>query len=269
MGETLGKYHPHGDQSVYDALVRLAQDFSMQVPLVSISRTAYITHACHTLLTCELCSTHMHFQVCNYCFDCVFQNGPLEIGVWEVYAQSPCHLKVFTCLSPIVHPRILNIAALLHQHQDARTCQCSGHSASLLRVLAEPANKSCMDGNIQAQEKRLLPLRSCPLQIDGHGNFGSVDSDPPAAMRYTECRLQHFSSATFLSDLDSDTVNFIPNFDASQVGLCTAVLVYSTVCLLKHGKLVCFCQVHALRLYVQLADVLRALLSATNFSHAA
>lgn len=35
VGETLGKYHPHGDQSVYDALVRLAQNFSMQVPLVS------------------------------------------------------------------------------------------------------------------------------------------------------------------------------------------------------------------------------------------
>ncbi|KAL3143174.1 hypothetical protein ABBQ38_002033 [Trebouxia sp. C0009 RCD-2024] len=85
VGETLGKYHPHGDQSVYDALVRLAQDFSMRVPL-----------------------------------------------------------------------------------------------------------------------------------IDGHGNFGSVDNDPAAAMRYTECRLQHFSSATFLADLDADTVDFTPNFDASQ-----------------------------------------------------
>lgn len=55
------------------------------------------------------------------------------------------------------------------------------------------------------------------LQIDGHGNFGSMDNDPAAAMRYTECRLQHFSSATFLADLDSDTVDFTPNFDASQV----------------------------------------------------
>ena len=36
-------------------------------------------------------------------------------------------------------------------------------------------------------------------------------------MRYTECRLHHFSSATFLADLDSDTVDFTPNFDASQV----------------------------------------------------
>jgi len=58
------------------------------------------------------------------------------------------------------------------------------------------------------------------LQIDGHGNFGSVDNDPAAAMRYTECRLQHFSSATFLADLDADTVDFSPNFDASQVQSC-------------------------------------------------
>ncbi len=60
------------------------------------------------------------------------------------------------------------------------------------------------------------------LQIDGHGNFGSVDNDPAAAMRYTECRLQHFSSATFLADLDADTVDFSPNFDASQVQPCTS-----------------------------------------------
>ncbi len=46
VGETLGKYHPHGDQSVYDALVRLAQDFSMRVPLVS--------HQLNTSLTLRL-----------------------------------------------------------------------------------------------------------------------------------------------------------------------------------------------------------------------
>jgi DNA gyrase/topoisomerase IV subunit A len=38
VGEVLGKYHPHGDTAVYDALVRLAQDFSMQLPLVSFGR---------------------------------------------------------------------------------------------------------------------------------------------------------------------------------------------------------------------------------------
>ncbi len=85
VGEVLGKYHPHGDTAVYDALVRLAQDFSMRHPL-----------------------------------------------------------------------------------------------------------------------------------INGHGNFGSVDDDPPAAMRYTECRLQALTSDSLLQDIESDTVTFVDNFDGSQ-----------------------------------------------------
>jgi DNA gyrase subunit A len=85
VGEVLGKYHPHGDTAVYDALVRMAQDFSMRSPLV-----------------------------------------------------------------------------------------------------------------------------------DGHGNFGSVDNDPPAAMRYTECRLQALTSAGLLHDIESETVDFADNFDGSQ-----------------------------------------------------
>jgi len=85
VGEVLGKYHPHGDTAVYDALVRMAQDFSMRLPL-----------------------------------------------------------------------------------------------------------------------------------IDGHGNFGSVDNDPPAAMRYTESRLQALTTDSLLEDIESETVDFIDNFDGSQ-----------------------------------------------------
>lgn len=55
----------------------------------------------------------------------------------------------------------------------------------------------------------------CPL-IRGHGNFGSVDADPPAAMRYTECRLEALSEAMLLADLEQNTVDFVPNFDNSQ-----------------------------------------------------
>ena len=51
----------------------------------------------------------------------------------------------------------------------------------------------------------------CPL-IDGHGNFGSVDGDPPAAMRYTEARLSKIASL-MLEDIDKETVAFYPNFD--------------------------------------------------------
>jgi DNA gyrase subunit A len=85
VGEVLGKYHPHGDTAVYDALVRMAQDFSMRSPL-----------------------------------------------------------------------------------------------------------------------------------IDGHGNFGSVDNDPPAAMRYTECRLRPITTDGMLQDIEAETVDFIDNFDGSQ-----------------------------------------------------
>jgi DNA gyrase subunit A len=85
VGEVLGKYHPHGDTAVYDALVRMAQDFSLRMPL-----------------------------------------------------------------------------------------------------------------------------------IDGHGNFGSVDNDPPAAMRYTESRLQALTTDALLEDIECETVDFVDNFDGSQ-----------------------------------------------------
>ncbi len=51
--------------------------------------------------------------------------------------------------------------------------------------------------------------------IDGQGNFGSVDGDAPAAMRYTEVRMARICQA-LLEDLDKDTVNFVPNYDNSQ-----------------------------------------------------
>jgi DNA gyrase subunit A len=51
--------------------------------------------------------------------------------------------------------------------------------------------------------------------IDGQGNFGSMDPDPPAAMRYTEARLAKVANA-LLGDLDKDTVDFQPNYDASE-----------------------------------------------------
>ncbi len=52
--------------------------------------------------------------------------------------------------------------------------------------------------------------------LDGHGNFGSVDNDPPAAMRYTETRLAPIADKAFLEEIGSDTVNFSNNFDGSQ-----------------------------------------------------
>ena len=51
--------------------------------------------------------------------------------------------------------------------------------------------------------------------INGQGNFGSIDGDPPAAMRYTECRLQKVAH-TLLDDLDKDTVDFRENYDGHE-----------------------------------------------------
>jgi DNA gyrase subunit A len=48
--------------------------------------------------------------------------------------------------------------------------------------------------------------------VDGKGNFGSIENDPPAAMRYTEARLTHLGAA-LLQDMDKDTVDFVPNYD--------------------------------------------------------
>ncbi|HWZ49966.1 MAG TPA: DNA gyrase subunit A [Granulicella sp.] len=52
--------------------------------------------------------------------------------------------------------------------------------------------------------------------VDGQGNFGSIDGDPPAAMRYTESRLTRIAGE-MLADIDSDTVDFVPNYDESSL----------------------------------------------------
>ncbi|MDE7267951.1 MAG: DNA topoisomerase 4 subunit A [Lachnospiraceae bacterium] len=57
--------------------------------------------------------------------------------------------------------------------------------------------------------------KGIPL-IDGHGNFGNIEGDGAAAMRYTEARLQKISQEAMLADLDKDVVDFIPNFDETE-----------------------------------------------------
>ena len=53
------------------------------------------------------------------------------------------------------------------------------------------------------------------MLIEGQGNFGSVEGDPPASMRYTEARLQHLGAA-LMEDMDKDTVDFVPNYDETR-----------------------------------------------------
>ena len=64
---------------------------------------------------------------------------------------------------------------------------------------------------VMAQDfKKGLPL------VDGHGNFGSIEGDGAAAMRYTEARLQKVTQEAYLADLDKDVVDFVPNFDETE-----------------------------------------------------
>lgn len=63
-----------------------------------------------------------------------------------------------------------------------------------------------------AMVRMAQPFSYRAMLVDGHGNFGSVDGDPPAAMRYTEARLSPLAME-MLRDIDRDTVDFIPNFD--------------------------------------------------------
>ncbi len=64
---------------------------------------------------------------------------------------------------------------------------------------------------VMAQEfKKGLPL------VDGHGNFGSIEGDGAAAMRYTEARLEKITQEAYLADLDKDVVDFVPNFDETE-----------------------------------------------------
>jgi len=53
------------------------------------------------------------------------------------------------------------------------------------------------------------------MLVEGQGNFGSVEGDPPASMRYTEARLRHLGAA-LMDDLDKDTVDFVPNYDGTR-----------------------------------------------------
>ena len=58
--------------------------------------------------------------------------------------------------------------------------------------------------------KKMIPL------VDGHGNFGNIEGDGAAAMRYTEARLSKVTQENFLQDLDKDVVDFLPNFDETE-----------------------------------------------------
>jgi DNA gyrase subunit A len=85
------------------------------------------------------------------------------------------------------------------------------------RIVGEVLGKYHPHGDAPVYEAMVRMAQSFSLRhvlIDGQGNFGSIDNDPPAAMRYTEARLAEIAEE-MLVDIDKDTVGFVPNFDDS------------------------------------------------------
>ncbi len=86
------------------------------------------------------------------------------------------------------------------------------------RVVGDVMGKYHPHGDLSIYDtlvRMAQPFSMSLLLIDGQGNFGSVDNDPPAAMRYTECRLTRASMA-IMADLDRDTVDFKENYDGKE-----------------------------------------------------
>ncbi|RKY36541.1 MAG: DNA gyrase subunit A, partial [Candidatus Omnitrophota bacterium] len=85
------------------------------------------------------------------------------------------------------------------------------------RIVGETLGKYHPHGDVAVYDALVRMGQDFSLRyplIDAQGNFGSIDGDPPAAMRYTEARLAPIADY-LLSDIEKDTVNFFPNFDNS------------------------------------------------------
>ena len=83
------------------------------------------------------------------------------------------------------------------------------------RLVGEVLGKYHPHGDMAVYDALVRMAQNFSLRhplVDGQGNFGSIDGDPPAAMRYTEVRLAAISEE-LLKDFDKNTVDFIPNFD--------------------------------------------------------
>ncbi len=83
------------------------------------------------------------------------------------------------------------------------------------RIVGEVLGKYHPHGDAAVYEAMARMAQDFSLRymlVDGQGNFGSIDGDSPAAMRYTEARMAHIAME-ILADIDKDTVDFVPNFD--------------------------------------------------------
>ena len=111
-----------------------------------------------------------------------------------------------------VHRRVLYAMHALGLTPDSGYRKCARVVGEVLGKFHPHGDQSVYDALVRmAQDFVMLHTL-----INGHGNFGSMDDDPPAAMRYTECKLSSIAYDSLLYDIRENTVDFVPNFDGNE-----------------------------------------------------
>src|SRR5882724_8819139 len=110
-----------------------------------------------------------------------------------------------------VHRRTLYMMHEMGLHFNRPTKKCARVVGDVMGKLHPHGDASIYDALVRMAQ----PFSMRYMPVDGQGNFGSVDGDPPAAMRYTEARLSRIAAA-LLEDIDKETVDFKPNYDESE-----------------------------------------------------
>src|ERR1700722_18478197 len=95
----------------------------------------------------------------------------------------------------------------LHATADGRFIKCAAVVGEVMKTYHPHGDQSIYDALVRMAQ----PFRLRQTLVDGYGNFGSIDGDPPAAMRYTECRLTPIAQ-TLLNELRDQTVDYRPNY---------------------------------------------------------
>ena len=111
-----------------------------------------------------------------------------------------------------VHRRVLYTMQDMGLHYNKKHTKCAKVVGQCMGQFHPHGDAAIYDTLVRLAQPFSLRY---PL-VDGQGNFGSVDDDPPAAMRYTECRLMRIAGA-LMEDIDKETVDFVPNYDESTV----------------------------------------------------
>ncbi len=109
-----------------------------------------------------------------------------------------------------VHRRILYTMHEMGLQSNKKYTKCAKVVGQAMGVYHPHGDSAIYDALVRMAQPFSMRY---PL-VDGQGNFGSVDGDPPAAMRYTECRLERISGE-LLADIEMETVDFVPNYDES------------------------------------------------------